>query len=165
VQKKALVRATLRDWGLNDEHVDPGETLLRLVSQSARRASFYGELLRQAYEAADQSGLEDPFALPRGVLALVERQYRTTEEGGTVVAGEAIRALVLLEGNERKLCADFSSKAITAGLAERQVRVAEAQGAAIIGAIMVALDRAGVVGPARLEAQNAASDYLLELSQ
>lgn len=163
IQRKALVRATLKDWGLSDEKVDPGETLLRLVSQSARRASFYGELLRQAYEAAEQAGEENPFELPRGVAALIEKQFRSSDDGKSIYAGEAIRALVKLESDERKLCADFSSKAINAGLAERAVRVAEAQGAAIIGAIMVALDRAGVVGPARLDAQNAAADYLLEV--
>jgi hypothetical protein len=58
------------------------------------------------------------------------------------------------------LCADFASKAIAAGLAERQVRLAEQQGAAIIAALMIGLDRAGVIGPARLEAQNAVADYL-----
>lgn len=164
VKRKALVRATLQEWGLSDTHVDPGEVLLRLVSQSAQRASWYGELLRQAYEAAEMKGEQDEFSLPNGVKALIGKRYSVTEGGGRVEIGEAITGLVQLEMQERKLCADFATRAIAAGLAERQVRVAEAQGTAIIGAIMAALDRAGVVGPARLEAQNAASDYLMALT-
>lgn len=164
IQRKALVRATLHEWGLADEHVDPGETLLRLVSQSARRAAFYSDLLRQAYEAEDQSGPKDPFQLPRGVGALIGAKFTADRDGTLVPTEEVIRGLVGLETRERKLCADFATKAIAAGLAERQVRLAEAQGAAIIGAILVALDRAGVVGPARLDAQNAAADYLLGIS-
>jgi hypothetical protein len=159
--RKALVRAELSDWGLNDQKVDPGEVLLRLVSQSARRTAFYGELLRQAYEAEDTPAGE--FELPHGVRALIGVKRAVDSEGHVTNLGEEIRGLVALELAERKLCADFSMKAISAGLAERQVRVAEIQGAAIIGAIMVALDRAGIVGPARLEAQNAAADYLMEI--
>ena len=40
--------------GLGDVHVDPGETLLRLVSQSAARAEMYARLLEDAYEAAER---------------------------------------------------------------------------------------------------------------
>jgi hypothetical protein len=41
VKAKAAVRAELLGWGLGDATVDPGEVLLRLVTQSAARAERY----------------------------------------------------------------------------------------------------------------------------
>lgn len=176
VARKALVRAEASKWGLNDELVDPGVVLLRLVSQSARRVSLYSSLMEQAYQAAvehderqeddDLLGIAPWRGMPKGVSALIGKVYKTmtTKEDGDEVyeASEAIRGLAVLEAQERRMCADFAAKAITAGLAERQVRLAELQGAAIIGAIMAAMDAAGLKGQARIDAQNAASDYLEE---
>lgn len=177
-RRKAIVRAEVEAWGVNDDLLDPGLVLLRLVAQSARRAEFYASLLAAAYQAADDAdqqqreqeededllGVGDPeparVRVPAGVRALIGKKFTVTPDGDRVEVSEAIRGLVLLETQERKLCADFASKAITAGLAERQVRIAEQQGTAIIAAITIALDRAGLIGPARLEAQNAAADYL-----
>lgn len=50
----AEVRAEVLRWGLGDAHCDPGEVLLRLVSQSAARTEHYSQLLEQAYEAAER---------------------------------------------------------------------------------------------------------------
>ncbi len=54
VAARAAVRAEVLAWGLGSAHVDPGEILLRLVTQSAARVEFLADLLRQAYEAADR---------------------------------------------------------------------------------------------------------------
>src|SRR5215212_3062520 len=54
VKAKAAVRAELLGWGLGDSTVDPGEVLLRLVTQSAARADRYAVLLEEAYEAAER---------------------------------------------------------------------------------------------------------------
>ena len=43
----------------------------------------------------------------------------------TANTGEAIRGLADLEAKERERCANFASKAVAAGLAERTVRIAE----------------------------------------
>jgi hypothetical protein len=43
------------------------------------------------------------------------------------VTGEAIRGLADLEAKKRERCANFASKAVAAGLAERTVRIAERQ--------------------------------------
>jgi hypothetical protein len=51
---KAAVRAELLGRGLGDSTVDPGEVLLRLVTQSAARAERYAMLLEEAYEAAER---------------------------------------------------------------------------------------------------------------
>ena len=54
VKAKAAVRAELLGWGLGDATVDPGEVLLRLVTQSGARAERYAILLEDAYEAAER---------------------------------------------------------------------------------------------------------------
>src|SRR4051812_38713327 len=54
LKAKAAVRAELLGWGLGDSTVDPGEVLLRLVTQSAARAERYAMLLEEAYEAAER---------------------------------------------------------------------------------------------------------------
>jgi hypothetical protein len=54
VKAKAAIRAEVLNWGLGDSHVDPGEVLLRLVTQSAARAEHYSRLLQEAFEAAER---------------------------------------------------------------------------------------------------------------
>lgn len=123
VKAKAAVRAEVMSWGLGDVHVDPGETLLRLVSQAATRAQRY---------AAE---LEDLVAeSPNLRSALVAEAHG---EFGPV--GEYIRGLAVLEAAERDRCAGFAAKAIAAGLAERTVRLAERQGELLAQALRAVL--------------------------
>lgn len=170
VAAKAAVRAEVMRWGLTDQHADPGEVLLRLVTQSAARVEHYARLLEEAYDAAERlrtahaaGGMlehldtetrswadpetgreifEDPAVqkakadLERifnqgGVTALVGATYSATTKGELYQTGEAIRGLAKLEADERERCAAFAAKAVAAGLAERQVRLAEKQGAMI----------------------------------
>jgi hypothetical protein len=58
IRAKAAVRAEVLDWGLGDTKVDPGEVLLRLVSQSAARVQLYSRLLEEAYQAAERLAQE-----------------------------------------------------------------------------------------------------------
>lgn len=51
-RRNAQVRAEVSAWRVTDELVDPGVTLLRLLSQSARRAALYSLMLEQAFQAA-----------------------------------------------------------------------------------------------------------------
>jgi hypothetical protein len=55
------------------------------------------------------------------------------------VTGEAMRGLADLEAKERERCANFASKAVAAGLAERTVRVAERQGQLMVEMVQAAL--------------------------
>lgn len=154
LKAEGAVVMEVRKWGLGDTAVDPGEVLLRLVTQSAARVDLYSALLQQAYEAAERLYAADdldPAAavdaseaarrdLARvlqhgGVAALIGHTYAATKEGDAVATGEALRGLVQLEAAERDRCAGFAAKAIAAGLAERQVRIAERNGAAIAGLI------------------------------
>jgi hypothetical protein len=143
----------LQNWGLGDTTVDPGEVLLRLVTQSAARVEFYGRLLGEAYGAAER--LRAAEATPEsdlleaetarldlervlntgGVAALVGHTYAGTQTSGVIATGEAIRGLAKLEADERDRCANFAGKAVAAGLAERQVRLAEKQGAMLAAVI------------------------------
>ena len=185
--RKARVRAELMQWGLNGEMelADPGETLLRLVTQSRYRADFYAELVRKAYEAAEALAalpegldlLKDPdpdnpetaaaqvaranwiqiFATG-GVGALIGNRY-SSGDFGVYATGEAIRGLVELEIRERELCANFSSKAVAAGLGERLVRMYEQQ-----GAMLATVLRAALGNPALglTEHQRAATPMIIE---
>lgn len=153
---KGQVVLELRNWGLTDKTVDPGETLLKLVTQSAARVEFYAGLLQRAYAAAERlrEAEEAPdgtdlavtarLDLERvlntgGVAVLIGHTYAGTQTSGVIATGEAIRGLARLEAEERDRCANFATKAVAAGLAERQVRLAERQGelmATVLAAVL-----------------------------
>lgn len=109
---KAAIRSAVTNWGLSDTTVDPGEVLLRLVTQSSIRVQRYAEEIAQL--VADEPVLQK---------ALVGDSW-----GESGKSGEYIRGIVRLEAAERDRCANFCRLAIAAGLAERQVKLAERQG-------------------------------------
>jgi hypothetical protein len=111
VAAKAAVRAEVMRWGLHDSTEDPGEILLRLVTQSAERVRRY---------SAELEELVAEKTLRHALVGTAQGEFGPT--------GEYIRGLAQLEAQERDRCANFCRLAITAGLAERQVRVAERQG-------------------------------------
>jgi hypothetical protein len=79
-----------------------------------------------------------------GVSTLIGYQYAADKAGGVFATGEAIRGLVQLEADERDRCAGMAVKAIAAGLAERQVRLAEQQGALVAELIRGVLSDLGI---------------------
>lgn len=155
---RAAIRVEMQEWGLSGADVDPAETLLKLVACSARRSEHYAMLIGQAYEAAERLAsahesaellvmppdphrdTEEPAGVQRaredlehvftmaGAAALVRRTYASTPSGHIYASGEQIAALAQLESAERDRCARYCKLAIDAGLAERQVRLAEQQG-------------------------------------
>lgn len=177
---QGAVVAAVRSWGLGDSTVDPGEVLLRLVTQSAVRAQMYADLLQEAYEAAERlrtaheaedlllaepelqwsvdserprperAGLQQARQdLERifnvgGVGALIGNTYSDTKSGELYASGEAIRGLAKLEADERERCANFATKAVAAGLAERQVRIAERQAGQLVAVMKAILSRLGL---------------------
>lgn len=166
---EGAVVVELQRWGLGDTTVDPGEVLLRLVTQSAARCELYGRLLGEAYEAAERLRAshaagelvtaepgddEAPAAqaarldLDRifntgGVAALIGYRFDADRHGRIYAVDEGVRGLAKLEADERDRCANFAGKAVAAGLAERQVRLAERQGALMAG-VFDAAGRAAV---------------------
>jgi hypothetical protein len=138
VKAKAAIRYELSSWGLGDSTVDPGDVLLRLVTQSAARAERYAQELEVMVA-------ESPTL--RG--ALIAEVWVATERGDTYKAGEYLRGLAKLEAQERDRCATFATKAVAAGLAERQVRLAEKQGELMAQAIRAILDELGLTAEQR----------------
>ena len=128
VAARAAVRAEVMSWGLGDTTIDPGEVLLRLVSQSAVRAERYAQELEEL--VGESKTLRD---------ALVAQAYG---EFGPV--GEYVRGLATLEAQERDRCAGFAAKAIAAGLNERMVRLAEKQASIAERALVAALADIGL---------------------
>ena len=82
---------------LGDSHVDPGEVLLRLVTQSAARAQRY---------ASELEALVDE----EGVAAAMVGEIEIPTKYGGYKAGEYIRGLARLEAQERDRCANFATK-------------------------------------------------------
>lgn len=114
IKAKAAIRAELSQWVIGEAVDDPGETLLKLITQSKRRADAYA--LELARVSAQYETLQE---------ALVGDSMITGMDGSVHKAGEYIRGLVVIEAQERDRCANFSIKGIAAGLQERQVRVTE----------------------------------------
>jgi hypothetical protein len=79
VKARAAVRAEVQAWGLGDSTVDPGEILLRLVSQSAARAERYSALLEEAYDAADR--LKVAYAAAQLVVIEEDTGYEDEDDG------------------------------------------------------------------------------------
>jgi len=74
---KGAVVVELGRWGLGDATVDPGEVLLRLVTQSAQRAEMYARLLEEAYDAAARLKRAHEAEL----ITLIEPEERSRFEG------------------------------------------------------------------------------------
>lgn len=132
VRAKAQVRAEVESWGLDATTVDPGETLLRLLSQAFARAERYAGAIQRL---VDEQGLQ---------AALVGSNYVVTENGEPQKVGEYIRGLAQLENQERDRAAKFAEMAIKAGLAERQVRMAERQTELVEKALLATLNDLGM---------------------
>lgn len=151
---RGQVVVELSRWGITDKTLDPGLTLLQLMTQSFYRAQMYAGLLEEAYEAAERlRGADATGELPPsvdsstdrdravqdlqrifgagGVSTLIGNTYAADKDGGVFATGEAIRGLVNLEAQERDRAAGMAAKAIAAGLATRQVELAERQGALV----------------------------------
>jgi hypothetical protein len=126
---RAEVRAELQAWRVGDETADPNQVLLRLMTQSFRRAAYYGWLLE---EAQNDAGTE----LKDLIGTLIGHKIGAAGKDGVLYeAEEAIRGLVTLEGQERDRAARFAKLAIDAGIADRIVKLEEDKAAAVVGLI------------------------------
>jgi hypothetical protein len=79
-----------------------------------------------------------------GVAALVGYRFDADRWGRVFAVDEGIRGLARLEAEERDRCAGFAAKAVAAGLAERQVRLAERQGQQMWAVFARVLDALGL---------------------
>ena len=117
------------NWGLDDQYVDPEDTLLRLIAQSSRRAAIYAQELKELVDAS-----------PSLREALIAEIWVSTEHD-TYKAGEYVRGLAKLEAEERDRLAGFCSKAVAAGLMKKQTELAHLQGEMLVKALQAVLDK------------------------
>lgn len=119
--------------------VDPGYAVLASLHLSWLRLHLYASLLEQQVEEAqgDSAGEFVLSATPggvegqpsaAGVAGLVGHTYSADKMAGIFASGEAVRALVGLEAQERDRVVKFAKVAHDMGIAEREVRLAESQG-------------------------------------
>jgi hypothetical protein len=153
VMAKAAINLEVRHWGLEDVHEDPGEVLLRLVAQSAARC--------RAYAAELESLVKES---PNLREALIAEIWISPDHGDAYKAGEYVRGLAKLEAEERDRLASFCTKAIAAGLAERQVRIAEQTGEQFAKGIKAILDKLGLTEAQAAMVPRVIEATVLELS-
>jgi hypothetical protein len=101
VASRAAVRAEVLAWGLDQPSVDPGETLLALVSMAAGRLRLVSSLLQAQYEgqqgAPDDADDDGMVSIPAGVRALIGHKYALTRDGDRLPVEEAVRGLAAYE--------------------------------------------------------------------
>jgi hypothetical protein len=132
VRAKAAIRAELDDWGLGGPEVDPAETMLALISQSASRVARYGSelaLLEQKH------GLHDAVV---GVSKFVDAA------GAVHDTGERIRGLAKLWNEERDRLSRFCSLAVNAGLEARRIDAAARMGESMAGVLRLLMSDPGL---------------------
>ena len=139
IKALAAVRAELETWCLGDAVDNPGQVLLRLITQSRRRVDALGAALDAMIEKAG-GDLQK---------ALVGETLVTTKDGDVVQVGEYYRVIADQEGKERDRLSNFCAKAIAAGLAERMVHLAEKEATMAHVALCAGLDEAGITGETR----------------
>jgi hypothetical protein len=146
--------------------VTPGEAVLGMLAISWMRVHYYGGLLEaqveeeggrpgegdsataddwlmERYEAGeDAPSRVDVVSASRKPKSsgLIGHKYAADKDGGVFASEEAIRALVVLEAQERERCVKFAKVAHDMGIAERQINLAEKQGEAMVGMVKRILD-------------------------
>lgn len=149
---KAAVRAAVARWGADMTTLDPGETLLRLMTVAYVRAEQHADELDRILT---EHGWHEAF---------VGDTFVVTEDGDIRKVGEYAKQLAVWESTERKHAADLAVRAVAAGLKEREVRLLEQQAQVIVGAVEAALKAAGVTGDAYQEGRRAAGRHLQAVS-
>lgn len=150
--------------------VSPGEAVLGMLSISYMRAHYYAALLEaqveeeggrpgegapqdadswlmERYEAGESAHPEErirgnPRIPPSS--GLIGHTIAADKELGLYASGEAVRALVVLEAQERDRCVKYAKVAADMGIAERQISLAENQGEAMVGMVKRILDALGL---------------------
>jgi hypothetical protein len=145
VRANAQIRHEVSRWTLGEAVDDPGETLLRLITQSRMRADLLSAEVERLLNTSAKS-LTDTLT------------GESWGEGGK--SGEYVRSIVEMESAERDRCANFCRLAIQAGLAERMVKVAERQAETAARALSAGLEAIGASVEQRRVALAAAGAYL-----
>ena len=125
----AAIRAEALRWQVGTPHEDPAEVMLRLVTQGWARATRLAAELDRLVEA-NGGDL---------AAAMVGDTMMPHPGGGEVKVGEYVRGLAQLEAAERERVAKWSAQAVAAGIATRQIELAERQGQLIADVLRAVL--------------------------
>lgn len=156
----------LSQFRLGDALDDPVETLLRQITQTRQRCDLYASLLERQYDEAEDeqapavrlddgepTDYEDDGEatyhvlpgprIPHWVAGLIGFKYAAAGKDGYMYASdEGVRALVQLEQSERRILTDQCKAAISAGIAEKQVALAQQQASMLVQAVRMMVDMA-----------------------
>lgn len=118
------------------------EAYAKLAAIAMARAEFYGEMLAAQFEQYGD-GLREDFdeetdydVGPGGASrALIGPVYDLSKEGLPVAVGEAIRALVKLEAEERDRAAKLVRDGIRIGIEAKQVDVMRSYGRTVVASM------------------------------
>lgn len=135
------------------------EAVLGMLQMSWLRVHLYAGLLEQQVTAAQEAAAREPAdaevrtavgdafgvdlddppakgAPPVGPgVGLIGHTFSGVKDLGVFATGEAIRGLAQLEATERDRCVRFAKVAHDMGIAEREVQLAEQQGALLAGVV------------------------------
>lgn len=128
--KAEIARQAVVTYGLPRE-VAPDVALLEEVHRTAGHVAWLGEVVGQLEQGDVTWGLAEETDIPGG------------EDGGGGVTTKhkaGVNVWVKLYQDERRHLASVCRDALAAGIAERQVRLAEQQGALLAGAVNRILD-------------------------
>lgn len=123
------------------------EAYAKLAAVAMARAEFYGSLLAEMFGAWDREGHADVVdpgwnedddydpGSGDGMRALVGTTYDLSKDGLAVPTGEAIRALVKLEAEERDRAAKLMRDGIRIGIEAKQVDVMRSYGRTVVASL------------------------------
>lgn len=168
--------AALSAWRavLGRPGVSPSEAVMAMLQMSWARVHLYASLLERqvtdapAWRVADvpesggTGGLEDPELGPGA--GLIGHTRSGVKDIGIFATGEAARGLTLLEEKERDRCVRFAKVAHDMGVADREIRLAEAQGALLAGAISRILDALSLTTAQRALVPTVVPEVLLAIA-
>lgn len=130
--------------------VAPAEAVLGMLQLSWLRARMYGSLLQAQVDVegenagaavAGAAAGDDDARSEGGTSGLIGHTYASGKDVGVFASGEAVRALVALEAAERDRVVRVAKTAHDMGIAEREIRLAEAQGVMLAAVVRRILDR------------------------
>jgi hypothetical protein len=118
------------------QEVSPSEAVMAMLHMSWARVHVYAGLLERQVAAADPGR---PGGVGQGE-GLVGHTFSASPSVGVYESGEAVRALARLEAEERDRCVRYAKVAHDMGIADREIRLAEAQGVLLASAVTQILD-------------------------
>jgi hypothetical protein len=148
------------------QEVTPSEAVMQMLQVSWARFHLYASLLEQQVTHAQGeggTGLGDDPELGPGA-GLIGHTRSGVKDIGIFATGEAARGLTLLEEKERDRCVRYAKTAHDMGIADREIRLAEAQGALLAGAITRILDALDLSPSQRARVPEVVPGVLLEIA-